>query len=106
MALTREEITRELVEGGLDERAAAALLANFGTVGQGVETSPAVPASGTAQNNTNAFPVTVYVTGGTVTAVAVNGTVTGLTGGTFRVPAGGSITLTYSVAPTWVWIAD
>lgn len=106
MALTREEIIRELVMGGLDERAAQTILANFGTTGNGAETSPAVPATGVAEDNPNPFPVTVYVTGGTVTEIAVNGVNTGLDAGTFRVPAGGSITLTYSVAPTWVWIAD
>ena len=43
----------------------------------------------------------VTITGGTVTAIAVNGVSTGLTTGTFTVPAGGSITVTYSVAPTF-----
>lgn len=68
--------------------------------------SPAVPASGTAQTNTSGTDCTVYVTGGTVTAVAVNGIATGLTAGAFRVPAGQTITLTYTAAPTWVWVGD
>lgn len=65
--------------------------------------APAVPASGVAQYNNFGIPVTVTVTGGTVTAIAVNGTTTGLTSGAILVPAYGTITLTYSVAPTWTW---
>ena len=41
-----------------------------------------------------------------ITAIAIGGQATGLTTGAFRVPAGQSITLTYSVAPTWVWFGD
>jgi hypothetical protein len=66
-------------------------------------TSPAVPASGTAAVNSNPWSVAVTVTGGTLTEVAVNGVSAGTGDGTYFVPAGGSITLTYSVAPTWAW---
>jgi hypothetical protein len=47
----------------------------------------------------------VTITGGTVTVIAVSGVVTGLTTGTFTVPPGGSITVTYSVGPTFA-VAD
>lgn len=57
-------------------------------------------ANGVAAYNNNAFPVNANVTGGTVTAIAVNGVTTGSTSGNFYIPAGGSITVTYSVAPT------
>ncbi|MER6350658.1 right-handed parallel beta-helix repeat-containing protein [Streptomyces sp. NPDC001634] len=68
---------------------------------------PAVPASGTSYTNTLNTDATVFVTGGTVTAVSVGGQATGLTTpATVRVPAGQAITLTYSVAPTWVWFGD
>lgn len=72
--------------------------------------APAVPASTSPQSNTTGQPVAVNVIGGTVTAVAVNGvtqTVDGvnIVGGMFIVPSGGTITLTYSVAPTWTWQA-
>jgi hypothetical protein len=50
--------------------------------------------------NVNSNGVYLQVAGGTVTVINVNGTVTGLTSGTFFVPAGGTVTLTYSVAPT------
>lgn len=69
-------------------------------------TQPAVPASGTAQTNFSGADCTVYVTGGTVSAVAIGGTATGLTSGPFRVAAGQTITLTYSAAPTWQWFGD
>ena len=62
-----------------------------------------VPASTTAQTNVYGVPMIVTVTGGTVTVIAVNGVTTGLTSGSFLVPSGGTITLTYSVAPTWTW---
>ena len=65
--------------------------------------TPAVPASGVAQFNNSPNPTQVVVTGGTVSAISVNGTATGATSGAFYVPAGGSITVTYSVAPTWAW---
>ena len=69
-------------------------------------TAPAVPASGTVTTNTTGVPVTVYINGGTVTAISVNGSATGVAGGAVRVPSAGTITLTYSVAPTWQWFGD
>ena len=69
---------------------------------------PAVPASGTPYTNTLNADAMVPITGGTVTAIAVGGQATGLTAtpATVRVPAGQTITLTYSVAPTWAWFGD
>lgn len=71
-------------------------------------TPPAVPASGTpfvlATGTTMWRDATVYVTGGTVSAIAVDGVTTGVTSGPVTVPVGKSITLTYSAAPTWKWV--
>lgn len=64
---------------------------------------PAIPASTVAQQNTNSVPVQVVITGGTATSTSVNGIVVGGGDGTYTVPAYGSISVTYSVAPTWVW---
>ena len=64
---------------------------------------PAVPASGTIQQNYGP-DATVCVTGGTVSGISVNGQATGLTSGPFFVRAGGAITLNYTVAPTWAWV--
>jgi hypothetical protein len=72
----------------------------------GVGTTPSVPSSGTVYTNNSMTDATIYVSGGTVTAIAINGTATGLTSGMFRVPSQATITLTYSVAPTWVWNGD
>jgi hypothetical protein len=63
-------------------------------------------ASTVAAPNPNPVPVSVTVSGGTVTVIAVSGVVTGSTSGTFTVPAGGSIAVTYSVAPTTFTTAD
>jgi hypothetical protein len=64
---------------------------------------PAVPASTVPIQNTNNFPVKVVISGGTATATFVNGVQVGAGDGTYIVPAAGSISITYSVAPTWVW---
>lgn len=69
-------------------------------------TQPSVPATTVAQRNTFGVDCTVFVSGGTVSAIAINGVTTGLTSGAFRVPAGQSITLTYTVAPSWQWLGD
>jgi hypothetical protein len=61
---------------------------------------PAVPATTVPLVNTSGVNETITVAGGTVTAIAINGTATGVTSGTFVVPPGGTITLTYTVAPT------
>jgi hypothetical protein len=38
-----------------------------------------------------------------MTAVIVNGTTVGTGAGTYVVPAGGTISMTYTVAPAWAW---
>jgi hypothetical protein len=72
----------------------------------GHQTPPSVPATTVQLTNPFPFDCNVFVTGGTVTVIAIGGTATGLTSGSFRVPAGQTITLTYSSAPTWVWLGD
>jgi len=69
----------------------------------GAISQPAVPASTVPVQNPNNFPVTVVISGGTATSTSVNGVVVGAGDGTFVVPAYGSISVTYSVAPTWLW---
>ena len=69
----------------------------------GVITPPAVLASGTSYQNASGLPALVTVAGGTVSAIAINGTATGLTSGPVFVPSWGTVKLTYSVAPTWSW---
>ncbi len=64
--------------------------------------TPTVPASGTAYTNPYGVDAWFYVSGGTVTSIAVNGQVTGLTSGPFRVQAGGTIVWNGSVAPQYI----
>ena len=81
-----------------------------------VPTTPSVPASGTAQQNTNPYAVKVYVTGGALTEIQItingtaytvysNSTASAVYEG-FTLPIGASITLTYSTAPTWEWVPE
>lgn len=69
-------------------------------------TTPAVPATTVAVLNTTGVDVTVYVAGGTVSAITIGNKATGLTSGAVRLPANQAITLTYTVAPTWTWIGE
>lgn len=68
--------------------------------------TPVLPVSGSAHTNQSSHDATVYVHGGTVSAIAVAGMRTGLTSGAFRVVANQTITLTYTAAPAWTWIGD
>ena len=65
--------------------------------------TPSVPSSTVPAVNTSPLPATVVVSGGTVSNVVVNGVSVGSGDGTYTVPPGQSITLTYSSAPTWTW---
>lgn len=67
--------------------------------------NPAVPATNITVLNTNPNAVSVVISGGTLTAVKVNGVTVGTVAGTYIVPAGQTIAITYTVAPTWVWTA-
>lgn len=66
--------------------------------------APSVPATTVAYTNPVCRDAAVTVSGGTVTVIAVDGTATGITSGTVIVPSNKSITLTYSVAPSWNWV--
>lgn len=78
------------------------LLEGFST-GVPAVVTPGVPASGIAVQNPYPYPVQVVITGGTITAVVVNGVTVGTAPGTYFVPAYGSISTTNSVSPTWAW---
>jgi hypothetical protein len=65
--------------------------------------TPAVPGSTTPVTNTTGVPAQVVISAGTLTNVSVNGVTVGAGDGTYTVPAGGTIAITYSVAPTWTW---
>jgi hypothetical protein len=67
--------------------------------------TPGVPASTTPVTNNTGFPVRVTITGGTISNVFVNSVSVGVVAGTYGVPIGGTISITYTVAPTWNWFA-
>ena len=80
-------------------------------------TTPSVPTSATAQQNTNPYAVNVYLYGGDVTEIQItrNGTAytvfsvstaIAMSGQSYRLNPGDSITVTYSTAPTWEWLSD
>ncbi len=68
--------------------------------------APVIPSSGQPVTNNYHGTVDVTVSGGTLSNVVVNGVSVGTGDGTYRVPAHGQITLTYSVAPTWTWASS
>jgi hypothetical protein len=74
------------------------------TAPRGHVTSPTVPATTVAATNKSNRDAIVTVTGGTVTVIAVQAVTSGRTSGSLIVPSGNTITLTYSVAPTWTWV--
>jgi hypothetical protein len=69
----------------------------------GALTAPGVPLTTVVVQNTFGFPVQVVISAGTMTAVIVNGVTVGSGAGTYWIPKDGSISLTYTVAPTWTW---
>jgi hypothetical protein len=77
--------------------------------------TPAMPSSGTAQSNAYPYPVDVYISGGSATAVQVtrqgstytvwsSSTATAIPPLLVRLEPGDSITITYSTAPSWTWV--
>lgn len=75
-----------------------------GAFGAGTNPSnPAVPATTVTVTNTYGYDVLVCITGGTVTAVKINTVATGLIAGSFVLGPAETISITFSVAPTWQW---
>ena len=82
-----------------------------------VPTTPSVPTSGTAQENTNPYPVNVYIYGGDITEIQITrggtaytvlsvSTAIAMSGQVYKLNPGDSITVTYTTAPTWEWLSD
>jgi hypothetical protein len=65
--------------------------------------TPGVPANNTPYVSLYDTTVHVTITGGTMTNVVINGTSVGSGAGTYTLPPRGTITLTYTSAPTWNW---
>lgn len=68
--------------------------------------APAFPATTVAVTSPYATPIAAAIAanGATITNVSVNGVTAGTAAGTYIIPAGGTISCTYTVAtPTWTW---
>lgn len=76
------------------------------SLGGGVVATPQLPESGVELQNPYHAPMTIYLSGGGVTSVALGGIDLGLTAGAVRLAAGQTITVTYDDAPRWIWCSD
>jgi hypothetical protein len=99
----------QLASGAQVEVMPGALFSSSGAVftaaGALFTTAMTLGSSGTAVANPNPVAQSVTVSGGTVSGISISGVSTGQTSGTFTVPVGGTIAVTYSVAPTFT-VAD
>ena len=68
----------------------------------GIFAIPVFPASAAVFTNTYGRNAIVVISGGSVTQVLVNGVSAGL-GGTYQLPAGATIAVTYTGTPAWTW---
>lgn len=93
---------------GAPTNAGASAVTGGGAGGAGATSvsTPGMPASATNVTNSTGFPVSAIITGGTISSVKVNGVQVGTTAGTYTVPNGQTISITYTVAPTWTWVAQ
>lgn len=68
-------------------------------------TNPTVPSSTTPVTNTGSKRVKVYISGGTVSDIAINGVSQNKTKGEFTLQPGWTIAVTYTAAPNWHWFS-
>jgi hypothetical protein len=87
-------------EGGMPSGFSGTLLGRSA----GQTTAITVGASPFTYINGSGFLVDVVVSGGTVSAISIDGVSTGLTAGVFSLGVGHSLTVTYSAAPTMTLI--
>lgn len=71
---------------------------------RGALIAPSIPASGNSVTNDFYRSVRVYISGGTVSDISINGTSTGLTSGEFFLKPYDQIGITYTASPSWVWV--
>lgn len=87
---------------------------NVGFNPKSVVAQPAVPATTVAAFNSTGVDCTVYIKGGTLTVITVGGVATGITIGSgatgiaYSIPvaANQQIAITFTVAPTWIWVGS
>lgn len=66
-------------------------------------TQPNMPGSGSAFRNVTGQTISVYIWGGSVSSVNVNGFGIGMTSGMFIIKPWDTIAINYSSAPQWYW---
>lgn len=71
-----------------------------------ISPTPAVPATTVAVTNNYGAPATVFIVGGTGTAVVISGKTCPYLSTGYRVLPNQTISITYSSAPTWTWILE
>lgn len=110
-ASTAEQATQVLVNPGYADATGPGGRQLPQNIGGATVDAPAIPATGVVAANPTNLVATVVISGGTLTAVKVGtqgdtystASAAGTTDGTYTVPPGGVIGITYSVAPTWTW---
>jgi hypothetical protein len=72
-------------------------------LGAAKTTTPSIPASDSAVTNNYPSVMRIFISGGTVSSIKLNGVATGTTSGSQLVYPGETIAIVYSSAPTWTW---
>lgn len=73
--------------------------------GSTVVATPTLPASGVAITNNFGVPVRVFINGGAVSLISINGVASGFTtGAMLTLEPGETLAVTYTTAPSWNWI--
>jgi hypothetical protein len=70
------------------------------------DVTPSVPASNAAVTNTSGFTVRYGITGGTVSNVILDGVLAGASATVGSLNPGETLAITYSAAPTWIWVTE
>lgn len=73
--------------------------------GSSVVSTPPIPVSGVEVTNIFGVPVRIFINGGAVSLIAINGVATGFTTGAMvLIEPGEKIAVTYSTTPSWNWV--
>lgn len=81
-----------------------AVIQNKGIDGTVTIGSPAFPATTVAVTNNFGFPARIFITGGTISIIKINGQGGVFTNGMVLLMPGENISVTYTGSPSWNWI--
>lgn len=101
----------EIINGNFENRSDWSQVVVDPNNGQGVRIrgselemiTPAMPGSGVTLRNTTGMFADIYIWGGTVTLLSIDGYNTFLSGGYVRLAPWHTISLSYTATPDWVW---